>query len=83
MIFLYWGTNPKPPACCAYGRQNPMNRFDFQDFNTGDYYGAVESQVAAENITKILYPNDEQLHGRRLRLEAADLFCFLLPSEHD
>jgi len=43
--------------------------FDFQDFNTGDYYGAVESKVAAENLTKVLYPNDEQLRGKRLRLE--------------
>ena len=48
--------------------------FDFQDFNTGDYYGAVESQVAAENITKVLYPNDEQLAGRRLRLEQQIFF---------
>ncbi len=43
--------------------------FDFADFNTGDYYGAVENQVTAENLTKVLYPNDEQLQGKRLRLE--------------
>lgn len=43
--------------------------FDFQDFNIGDYYGAVENKVAAENLTKVLYPNDEQLQGKRLRLE--------------
>ena len=48
--------------------------FDFQDFNTGDYYGAVENKVAAENITKVLYPNDEQLQGRRLRLEQQFFF---------
>jgi starch phosphorylase len=48
--------------------------FDFQDFNTGDYYGAVESKVAAENITKVLYPNDEQLQGKRLRLEQQIFF---------
>ena len=48
--------------------------FDFQDFNIGDYYGAVESKVAAENITKVLYPNDEQLQGRQLRLEQQFFF---------
>ena len=35
--------------------------FDFQAFNTGDYYGAVEDKVQSENITKVLYPNDEQI----------------------
>ncbi|RPJ82070.1 MAG: glycogen phosphorylase, partial [Deltaproteobacteria bacterium] len=48
--------------------------FDFQDFNTGDYYGAVEMKVAAENITKVLYPNDEQLQGKQLRLEQQYFF---------
>ena len=33
--------------------------FDFQSFNTGDYYGAVYAKVNAENITKVLYPNDD------------------------
>ncbi|XOF32357.1 MAG: glycogen/starch/alpha-glucan phosphorylase [Candidatus Electrothrix sp. YB6] len=43
--------------------------FDFADFNTGDYYGAVEDKVLAETITKVLYPNDEQFQGKKLRLE--------------
>ncbi len=43
--------------------------FDFQSFNVGDYYGAVEEKMASENITKVLYPNDEALEGKRLRLE--------------
>lgn len=43
--------------------------FDFQAFNSGDYYGAVENKIVSENITKILYPNDEQLKGKQLRLE--------------
>lgn len=48
--------------------------FDFNDFNTGDYYGAVESKVASENITKVLYPNDELLQGKQLRLEQQIFF---------
>ena len=43
--------------------------FDFQDFNQGDYYGAVENKVHAENITKVLYPNDQSQAGKQLRLQ--------------
>ncbi len=42
--------------------------FDFQRFNVGDYYGAVNEKITSENITKILYPNDEGIQGKRLRL---------------
>lgn len=42
--------------------------FDFQIFNQGNYFGAVEEKVRSENITKVLYPNDEQLEGKELRL---------------
>ncbi len=48
--------------------------FDFQAFNYGDYYGAVEDQVTAENLTKVLYPNDEPVAGRQLRLEQQYFF---------
>ncbi len=42
--------------------------FDFQAFNHGDYYGAVNDMVVAENISKVLYPNDEPEAGKELRL---------------
>jgi len=48
--------------------------FDFKDFNTGDYYGAVEDKIQAETITKVLYPNDEQFQGKQLRLEQQYFF---------
>jgi glycogen phosphorylase len=48
--------------------------FDFDDFNVGDYFGAVAEKVAAENITKVLYPNDEQFKGKLLRLEQQYFF---------
>jgi starch phosphorylase len=48
--------------------------FDFEAFNVGDYWGAVDEKMASENITKVLYPNDEQLQGRRLRLEQQYFF---------
>lgn len=42
--------------------------FDFQAFNKGDYYKAVDEKIVSENITKVLYPNDEVIQGKRLRL---------------
>ena len=48
--------------------------FDFQDFNVGDYMGAVQEKMDSENITKILYPNDETEQGKRLRLQQQYFF---------
>jgi starch phosphorylase len=49
-------------------RAEAADSFNFQRFNVGDYYGAVNEKVASENLTKVLYPNDEQLQGKELRL---------------
>lgn len=48
--------------------------FDFQDFNVGDYMGAVKEKMDSENITKVLYPNDEHEQGKRLRLQQQYFF---------
>jgi len=48
--------------------------FDFKAFNVGDYYGAVDQKVASENLTKVLYPNDEPVSGKILRLEQQHFF---------
>ena len=48
--------------------------FDFAAFNVGDYYGAVEEKMTSENISKVLYPNDEALEGKQLRLEQQYFF---------
>jgi starch phosphorylase len=48
--------------------------FDFQAFNVGDYYRAVDEKVSSENITKVLYPNDEPAAGKQLRLEQQYFF---------
>ena len=42
--------------------------FDFEAFNVGDYYRAVNEKIASETISKVLYPNDEPEIGKRLRL---------------
>jgi glucan phosphorylase len=51
-----------------------VESFDFQAFNTGDYYGAVADKVVSENLSKVLYPNDEPIAGKQLRLEQQYFF---------
>ncbi|MGL5080327.1 MAG: glycogen/starch/alpha-glucan phosphorylase [Microcoleaceae cyanobacterium] len=48
--------------------------FNFVAFNVGDYYGAVNEKTLSENITKVLYPNDEPIQGKQLRLEQQYFF---------
>jgi starch phosphorylase len=45
-----------------------VESFDFQAFNVGDYYQAVDEKLVSETVTKVLYPNDEPEIGKRLRL---------------
>ena len=52
-----------------------IESFDFETFNHGDFVGAVADKVSSENISKILYPNDEDVQGKELRL--AQQFFFV------
>jgi glycogen phosphorylase len=51
-----------------------IESFDFAAFNHGDYYRAVQDKMASENITKVLYPNDEIAAGKELRLKQQFFF---------
>jgi len=55
-------------------RAEAPESFDFSTFNRGDYYGAVNQKVVSENVTKVLYPNDEAIQGKELRLEQQYFF---------
>ncbi|WP_291378308.1 glycogen/starch/alpha-glucan phosphorylase [Demequina sp.] len=66
--------------------------FDLQTFNSGDYVAAVRARTFAENISKVLYPEDSTPQGKELRLQqqyffvAASLRDFLenvLPADFD
>jgi starch phosphorylase len=48
--------------------------FDFAAFNSGDYFRAVQEKSTSENLTKVLYPNDESYQGKQLRLEQQFFF---------
>jgi starch phosphorylase len=43
--------------------------FSLRDFNQGDFVGAMQAKILSENISKVLYPNDEPIAGRELRLK--------------
>jgi starch phosphorylase len=55
-------------------RSEAPESFDFAMFNSGDYFGAVNQRVASENLSKVLYPNDDQPLGKQLRLEQQYFF---------
>ena len=48
--------------------------FDLSYFNSGDYERAVYDKVLTENISKVLYPNDNVSQGRELRLKQEYFF---------
>ncbi|XP_036979545.1 glycogen phosphorylase, brain form isoform X3 [Acanthopagrus latus] len=45
------------------------NDFSLQNFNVGDYIEAVLDRNLAENISRVLYPNDNFFEGKELRLK--------------
>lgn len=45
-----------------------VEEFNLGQFNAGDYGAAIEEQSQAENISRVLYPNDKSENGKELRL---------------
>ncbi|KAH9423885.1 hypothetical protein DERP_005469 [Dermatophagoides pteronyssinus] len=54
--------------------KSPHN-FNLKFFNNGDYIQAVLDRNFAENITRVLYPNDNVFEGRELRLKQEYFLC--------
>lgn len=55
-------------------RAGASEEFNFQVFDSGDYAGAVTDKIFSENISKVLYPNDNTSQGQQLRLEQQYFF---------
>lgn len=53
----------------------PLQEFDFTLFNEQKYAKAVEEKNTAEDISRVLYPNDDTNAGKRLRLKQQYFFC--------
>jgi starch phosphorylase len=49
-----------------WGAASP-DYFDLAEFSHGDFFGSVHHKVMAENLTRVLYPDDSTTAGRRLR----------------
>ena len=45
-----------------------VEEFNLGEFNAGDYGAAIEERSHAENISRVLYPNDKSENGKELRL---------------
>ena len=52
----------------------PSEEFDFDDFNRGDFQGALSDKDQASYITSVLYPNDNSYSGKELRLKQEYFF---------
>jgi len=59
----------------------PERQFDLNRFNEGQYEQAVQEQMKAENITAVLYPNDNHMVGKELRLKQQ--YFWVAASLHD
>ena len=49
-------------------KSEAVDSFDLAVFDSGDYAGAVRAKTESETISKVLYPPDEKVEGKRLRL---------------
>ena len=75
---------PYDMAVIGYGTDNintlrlwqceAKNEFDFVRFNNQEYVGAVKERIDAENISNVLYPNDNSYEGKVLRLKQQYFF---------
>ena len=76
---------PYDMAVIGYGTKNintlrlwqaeAVEEFDFSEFNNSHYDAAVKAKNDAENISKVLYPNDNSHEGKVLRLQQQYFFC--------
>ena len=76
---------PYDMAIIGYGTKNintlrlwqaeAVEDFDFTEFNNSHYNSAVQAKNDAENISRVLYPNDNSHEGKILRLKQQYFFC--------
>ena len=55
-------------------QSEPLEEFDFEKFNDQQYDLAVQAKNRAEDISRVLYPNDDALEGKKLRFRQQYFF---------
>lgn len=68
------GYNTKTVNMLRLWSARATREFDLQLFDVGDYTRAVEQKTSSENVTKVLYPNDNTPQGKELRLKQQYFF---------
>ena len=68
------GYNTKTVNMLRLWSARATREFDLQLFDVGDYSRAVEQKTSSENVTKVLYPNDNTPQGKELRLKQQYFF---------
>lgn len=68
------GYNTKMVNTLRLWDAEPVNRFDLQSFNEGQYERAVAEQNLARQLSSVLYPTDEHVSGKELRLRQQYFF---------
>ena len=56
-------------------QSEPLKEFDFDTFNRQEYLEASKEKIFAEDISRVLYPNDDTDDGKKLRLKQQYFFC--------
>ncbi len=67
--FLVPGFKTRTVTNLRLWKAESSKEFDFRYFSYGDYVKAVQDKIFSENITQVLYPNDNNLQGKELRLK--------------
>lgn len=69
-----FGYGTENTATLRLWQAEPVKEFDFELFNKQDYLEASKERVFAEDISRVLYPNDDTDEGKKLRLKQQYFF---------
>ena len=68
------GKDSEAVNCLRLWRAESPNSFDMSVFSRGEYVKSMEEDAKAEAISKVLYPADDHIEGKRLRLKQQYFF---------
>ncbi len=70
-----FGCKTKHSSTLRLWQAEAVNEFDFNLFNSQKYLEASSEKTSAEDISRVLYPNDDTREGKKLRLKQQYFFC--------